>query len=57
MFTAFGLMVVTLVGGNTYTDVPAVFDTEQECLAYEQTVTQNYYETSCFEGVFKELSK
>ncbi len=54
MITAFGLMVVTLLNGTTYESVPAVFDTEEECLAYEQTVTKDYYETKCFEGTFIE---
>ncbi len=54
MITAFGLMVVTLLNGTTYESVSAVFDTEEECLAYEQTVTKDYYETKCFEGTFIE---
>lgn len=54
MFTAFGLMVAVMINGEVYESVPAVFDTEQECLSYEQTVTKDYYETACFKGTFKE---
>lgn len=54
MITAFGLMVVTLLNGNTYESVPVIFDAKEECLAYEQTVTKGYYETKCFEGTFIE---
>jgi hypothetical protein len=55
MFTAFGLMVVVIVNGEKYESVPQVFDTKKECIAYEKTVTKNYYETKCFKGVFKKL--
>lgn len=53
MFTTFGLMVAVMINDEVYESVPAVFDTKQECLAYEKTITKDYYETSCFKGTFK----
>lgn len=53
MFTGFALLVVTLINGEEYEAVPMVFDTYQECRVYEEKVSKDYYDTTCFEGVFK----
>lgn len=53
MFTAYALMVSVMINGEVYESVPFVFDTKQECLAYEKTVTKDYYETACFKATFK----
>lgn len=61
MFTAYALMVSVIINGEVYESVPAVFDTKQECLAYEKAVTKDhasaYYETACFKGTFKTENK
>lgn len=56
LISAFGLMVAVIINGDVYESVPFVFDTKQECLAYEKTVTKDYYETACFKGTFVKKS-
>jgi len=57
MFSAYALMVAVMINGEVYESVPFVFDTKQECLAYEKAVTKDYYETKCFKGTFKTENK
>lgn len=48
MVSGFALMVVTLVNGEAYESIPAVYDSYKECRVAEDKITKNYYETSCF---------
>lgn len=45
--SGFALMIVTVVNGEAYESVPAVYDSYKECRVAEDKITKNYYETSC----------
>lgn len=46
--SGFALMVVTMVNGEAYESIPAVYDSYKECRVAENKITKKYYETSCF---------
>lgn len=48
IIAAYALMTVTIINGEKYEAIPAVYDSYKECRVAEEKITKNYYETSCF---------
>lgn len=48
IIAAYALMTVTIINGEKYEAIPAVYDSYKECRVAEDKITKDYYETSCF---------
>jgi hypothetical protein len=57
VISAFALMTVTIINGEKYEAIPAVYDSYKECRIAEDKITKNYYETSCFYSTAIKVNK
>ncbi len=48
IIAAYALMTVTIINGEKYEAIPAVYDSYKECRIAEDKISKDYYKTSCF---------
>lgn len=57
IIAAYALITVTIINGEKYEAIPAVFDSYKECRVAEDKITKDYYETSCFYSTATKVNK